>query len=61
MHYHVKILIGDYPRYKASINDRECITRLHKSWAEFTNDFRETLTYGEFLKHEVYLILRTFG
>ena len=28
--------------------------------AGFTNDFRETLTYGEPLKHEFYLILRTF-
>ena len=28
--------------------------------AEFTNDLRETLTYGELLKHEFYLILRSF-
>ena len=28
---------------------------------EFTNDLRETLYYGELLKHEFYLILRNFG
>ena len=31
------------------------------SGAGFTNDLRETLTYGELLKHEFYPILRTFG
>ena len=29
--------------------------------ARFTNDLRETLTYGKLLKHKVYLILMTFG
>ena len=31
-----------------------------ESGAGFTNDLRETLTYGELLKHEFCLILRTF-
>ena len=31
------------------------------SGAGFTNDLWETLTYGELLKHEFYLILRNFG
>ena len=29
--------------------------------AGFTNELRQTLTYGELLKHEFYLILRNFG
>ena len=32
---------------------------MNSSGAGFTNDLWETLTYGEFFKHEFFLILRT--
>ena len=31
------------------------------SWGGFSNDLRETLTYGELLKHEFYPILINYG
>ena len=34
---------------------------LKKSWAGFSNDLWDTLSYGELLKHVFYLIVRNFG
>ena len=46
--------------------DSLCHTVSHNSWhswppgGKFSNDLRETLTYGKLLKHEFYPILRNY-
>ena len=48
----VRALIGQYASRVVMLPD---------SGGGFWNDLRETLTYGQLLKHKFYLILRTFG
>ena len=50
--------VRNIPRGK----DRQNETNLYSNpGGGFSNDLRETLTYGELLKHEFYSILRNYG
>ena len=44
-----------------SLESKPNVSFWRQTRAGFSNDLRETLTYGELLKHEIYLILRNFG
>ena len=49
-------------RHRASVElDKNLIITAKQPGGGFSNDLRETLTYGELLKHEFYTILRNYG